>query len=321
MEVTVAFVIVNWNKREALAHCLDSIGHFLADVPHRIIVVDNGSTDGSPAMVASRFPGAVLLQNPDNLGFAKANNQALGFIREKRLAFDYIVFLNNDVVLVDRSLMSLLEFMQHRKTVAAAVPAVFLDGSALQTGIGGFELSVGSAFFYFSFLTRLLPAAGRGLFIHQPYFFKRQQACRLDWLSGVCLTVRREALEAAAGFPEDYFMYAEDLALCQDLRRRGDLIYFPRARVRHLKDDPAPGPGSALWLESVFRYYRKNRPRHGSSMALFLLETIFLLGFLVRVAGYQILELGDRPGSRSKKKELLSYAKWIIARLRRGLEK
>lgn len=312
--MTVALVVVNWNKREALADCLDSIRRFLAVVPHQIFVVDNGSSDGSQAMVESRFPGTVLLRNPDNLGFARANNRALSFIQEKRLAFDYLVFLNNDVVLVDRSLASLIEFMQKNETVAAAVPAVFLDGSSLQTGIGGFELSLGSAFLYFSFLTRLLPSACKGLFIHQPYFSKRKQSCRLDWLSGVCLVVRRGALEATAGFPEDFFMYAEDLALCRELRKQGDLLYYPRARIRHLKGNRANGRWNALWLESLFRYYRKNRPRLGSSLGLLLLKGTFFLGFLVRAAGYQILEFTGRPGSRLKKNELWFYAKSSLTR-------
>jgi hypothetical protein len=312
--VTAAFVVVNWNKREALAMCLGSIRGFLTAVPHQVFVVDNGSTDGSQAMVESRFPEAVLLRNPDNLGFAKANNQALGFIREKQLAFEYIIFLNNDVVLVDRSLASLIEFLQENETVAAAVPAVFLDGSLLQTGIGGFDLSLGSAFLYFSFLTRLLPSACKGLFIHQPYFWKRTLACRLDWLSGVCLVVRMSALEAVAGFPEDYFMYAEDLALSRGLRKRGDLLYYPRASIRHLKGNRADGRWDALWLESLFRYYLKNRPRLGPSFGLHLLKSTFFLGFLARAAGYQILEFAGRPGSRLKKKELWFYAKSSFTR-------
>ena len=317
----IALVIVNWNKREALANCLDSIRRFLAAVPHQIFVVDNGSSDGSPAMVESRFPGAVLLCNPDNLGFAKANNQALLFIREKQLAFDYFIFLNNDVVLVDRSLAFLIEFLQKNQTVAAAGPAVFEDGSSLQTGIGGFELTLGSAFLYFTFLTRLLPAACKGLFIHQPYFAKRKQSRRLDWLSGVCLVIRREALQATAGFPEDYFMYAEDLALCREGRRQGDLLYYPRASIRHLQDHRANGRWNALWLESLFRYYQKNRPRRGASLRLFLLKGTFFLGFLVRAAGYQILECTGRPGSRLRKNELWFYAGRVSGTGRPGLEK
>ncbi len=319
MEVTVGFVIVNWNKRQALAECLESVRRFLAAVPHRVIVVDNGSTDGSPAMLESRFPEAVLLRNPDNLGFAKANNQALGFIRENRLAFDYIVFLNNDAVLVDGSLASLFEFMRENEKAAAAVPAVFVDDSLLQTGVGGFELSVGSAFEYFSSLTLLLPSVAKGLFIHQPYFFRRQRACRLDWLSGVCLAVRRDALEAAGGFPEDYFMYAEDLALCRELRKRGDLFYCPQAHVRHLKDSPADAPGNVLWLESLFRYYRKDRRPPWSSLGLFLLKIVFFLGFLVRAARCQILELSGRPDSRLKKREIWSYAKYTLIHLVAGV--
>jgi N-acetylglucosaminyl-diphospho-decaprenol L-rhamnosyltransferase len=309
VEVRVALVVVNWNKREALADCLASIGRFLVDVPHQVFVVDNGSSDGSPAMVESRFPGAVLLSQPDNLGFAKANNRALCFIRERGFAFDYFVFLNNDAVLVDRSLASLIEFLQRNETVAAAVPAVYVDGSSFQTGVGGFDLTLGSAFLYFSFLTRLLPAACKGLFLHQPYFSKRKQPHRLDWLSGVCLVVRRGALEATSGFPEDYFMYAEDLALCRELRRQGDLIYYPRARVRHLQDSRANGRWNALWLESLFRYYRKNRSRLVATLGLSLLKGTFFLGFLVRAAGYQILEFTGRPDSRLKKDELWFYAR------------
>jgi GT2 family glycosyltransferase len=229
-KVKVIFIIVNWNRKELVSRCLASIKSYIA-YPHKVVVIDNASSDGSQEMIRADYPDVDLILNTTNLGFSQASNQGLNHCREKKILSDYIIFLNNDVVLRDSSLLGLLDYLDENSEVAAALPTVFLGDGSLQTGVGGYELSLATALAYFFFLSSLFPKYSKGFFISQHYFRKNGQIPMLDWVSGVCLVVRGDAMRKVPGFPEHFFMYAEDLALCRELRVLGQIIYFPHAQV------------------------------------------------------------------------------------------
>lgn len=315
---SACFIVVNWNKCEALKNCLSSIRSALSSTPHEIVVVDNASTDGSQEMVERSFPDVCLLRSGDNVGFARANNQALQYLKAAGLSPDYVVFINNDALLVDSSVEKIFELMDRRKDVAAAVPAVFLKDASLQTGVGGFDLSIASAFFYNFFLSDLFPAALKGLFFSQDYFFKKKKSFRLEWLSGVCLVARKSVLDETGGFPEEYFMYAEDLALCRKLREKGALVYFPEARILHLKDSRNRSCRDATWIDSLLRYYRLHQKKSFLAFKELMLKGIFFSGFASRAAGYSFLSLFGERKYASKRDELAYYAGYVLGRLFAG---
>jgi GT2 family glycosyltransferase len=318
MEVKVAFLIVNWNGRDDLEKCLESIASFMSAVRHTVVIADNASTDGSWEMVERKFPEVNLLRNPQNFGFAKANNSALKHLDKLLLRPDYVIFLNNDARLIDSSLAVLIRFLDQDMRITGAIPAVLLKDSSLQVGIGGFELSLTSAFCYSFFLARLFPQAFRGLFFDQNHFYRRNVCCRLDWLSGVCLVVRKAALDRTDGFPEVYFLYAEDLALCRRLRKNGSLVYFPRARVLHLKHSRQRSDWNTAWLDSLFQYYLGNEKRRPRLLKLILLKLIFLAGFLIRAGGYALMSPAAPEKFGPKRRELFHYAKHVLAVLAVG---
>jgi N-acetylglucosaminyl-diphospho-decaprenol L-rhamnosyltransferase len=312
---SVCFLIVNWNKRDALKNCLSSIQASLSKVPYEIIVVDNSSTDGSQGMVEQSFPDVRLLRNKENLGFARANNQALRYLKTTDFSADYVIFLNNDTLLVDHSIEKIIEFMETKRNVVASIPAVFLGNTSLQTGIGGFDLSIMSTLFYNFFFCEVFPRTCRGLFFKQSYFFKRKKCFSLDWLSGVCLIVRKSILDETEGFREEYFMYAEDLALCRELRRKGSLVYFPDSRILHLKNSRDKAHWNVAWIESLFRYYRQYQKGSLVAFKLFILKGLFLAGFLLRAAGYNVLSLCSREKYVLKRSELAYYARYVLGKL------
>ncbi len=311
---SACFVVVNWNKREALKNCLSSMQSAVPTTPHEIVVVDNASTDGSPEMVEKDFLGVNLLRNEENVGFARANNQALRHLKIAALSPDYVVFLNNDALLIDSSVEKIFELMDKQKDIAAAAPAVFLKDASFQTGVGGFDLSLASAFFYYFFLSELFPRTFRGLFLRQDYFFKKKKNLHLEWLSGVCLVVRKSVLDETGGFPEEYFMYAEDLALCRKLRKKGLLVYFPAARILHLKERGDKGRWNVGWIDSLFRYYRLHQKKTFLELKEFVLKGIFFSGFVLRAAGYGFLRLLGRRKYALKTDELAFYAGHILRR-------
>jgi GT2 family glycosyltransferase len=305
----LGFLIVNWNRASLLQRCLESLQRHLPQ-PFTILVVDNASSDGSAAMVRSRFPSVRLIENQENLGFGKANNIGIQYLRTQHQLPDILIFLNNDTVLQDGSLTTLIDTLESREEIIAAIPSVFEEEGKLQTGIAGYELSLATAFNYFFFLSILFPRAFRGFFLHQRYFRRRQQACAVEWISGVCLILKTAALQPDSGFPEDYFMYAEDLAFCRELRHLGKIIYFPGAQILHHRDTNQDSAPETMWLDSLFLYYRKQNQRPGLAWRLFLLKVIFLKGFALRFLGYSLFS-SLNPSLARRARHMKLYMKHI----------
>ncbi len=164
VDFKVIFLIVNWNGKEKIRRCLGSLKKYLCNLSYKIVVVDNNSTDGSRELIRSEFPEVILLVNKQNLGFARACNRGLEYIRDMQIAFVYLVFLNNDVELRDSSFLTLIQWMDKRKDVAACSPALLDEQGWPQPGSGGFALSIPSAFYHFFFLSSYFPRVFKGLF-------------------------------------------------------------------------------------------------------------------------------------------------------------
>lgn len=307
----IVFIIVNWNRKKLVSRCLASIASFITD-PHKIVVVDNASSDGSPEMIRADYPDVDLIRNPSNLGFGKASNQGLALCRENDIVSDYLIFLNNDVILKDDSLLRLIDYLDQNPGVQAALPTVFQSDGTFQTGIGGYELSLRTAFSYFFFLSGVFPKYFKGFYISQSYFRKKGLIPAVDWVSGACLVVRWEALRKTAGFPEDFFMYAEDMALCRKLRAAGKIIYYPQAQVYHLKQDADEQSRPELWLESIFRYYQMSSGVKENSWRLRSLKLIFLAGLGARFVGKSLLKRIDKGSRVQNTRSLKQYVLYIL---------
>ena len=304
------FIIVSWNRSALLRKCLLSLKQNLC-ISHHIVVVDNASSDGAPEMIAQNFPEVHLVKNQTNRGFGRAVNQGLREIRNLGMQSDYVVFLNNDTILPDNSLEALLRFLDSHEETAAAVPAVHLSEGGCQTGVGGSELTLKSAFNYFSGLSVLFPRRFRGLFLHQPFFIKKNLIPEIQWASGVCLITKRHLWEKITGFPEDSFMYAEDLSVCRQIRSLGKIVYFPSARIVHFSGEEKSEWAGTLWLDSLFNYYQKISPEP-KKLRLALLKCIFVLGFWGRMVFYRAGRLFLGRDVRTKFRDLRTYSGHIL---------
>ena len=134
--------IVTYNSAGHIGSCLESISAHLAEAFPIVLVLDNASTDGAPEMVRNSFPDALLIKNDRNLGFSKAVNQGLAHLEQNEISSDYILLLNNDAYFVDDSMAGMLAYMDTREDIQAAIPAVFGEEGRLQTGIGGYDLTI-----------------------------------------------------------------------------------------------------------------------------------------------------------------------------------
>lgn len=280
----IAVIVVSWNRKELLRRCLSSLhSHFLFS--RIVLVIDNASTDGTPDMIRNNFPDVYLFENDRNLGFSKAVNQGLAYLKLFRIRSDYVLLLNNDAYFVDDSFAGMLDYLDRKNNVLAALPAVFVKDKNLQTGVGGYDLSVITAFNYFFGLSMLFPTLFKGFFFNQDFFYRKKKVLELDWISGVCLVLKSALIGRIPRLPEEFFMYAEDTALCRKIRKFGKIVYYPKARVVHShgdykKDEESLDP--ALWLSSLFEYCRNKELPGVSVMKVFLLKLVFMGGFFLR---------------------------------------
>lgn len=229
----VSVIIVNYNVKYFLEVCLHSVQRALQGFSHEIIVVDNNSQDTSMAMVKELFPNVITIENKDNKGFSKANNQAVAIAKG-----DYILFLNPDTVLPEDFFQKTIDYME-------AHPEAGGIGPRLIDGKGVFAPDAKKSFPTLS--VALFKATGiNKLFPNSPYFNKyyavdvdEYETAKVESLSGCCMMMRSKAIQEAGGaFDEDYFMYFEDGDLCYRIRKAGySNIYFPETTVIHYKGE------------------------------------------------------------------------------------
>ncbi|HEX5414457.1 MAG TPA: glycosyltransferase family 2 protein [Chloroflexota bacterium] len=249
----LSVVVVSWNTRELLRSCLGSIEQTIHGLTYEVVVVDNGSTDGSGEMVEQEFPEAVLLRNNHNLGFARANNQAMRASRGR-----YILLLNSDATLQDRAAATLVQFLDANRAAGAVGGKLLNPDGTFQGSYADFPGLFGETLLLTGLSRWLLPST------YPSYPEARSRERRsVDWVSGACLAVRRRAIDAVGLLDEDYFMYSEEVDWCHRLKTAGwSIHYLPDARVIHRSGGTSrqvPKPKRAQLYRGKWLYFRKRR--------------------------------------------------------------
>jgi hypothetical protein len=229
----LSIIIINFNTKNLLKNCLDSIFGQTKDINFEVIVVDNGSTDFSQKMVKERFPQVLLVENQKNLGFAKANNQGA-----KLAKGDYLLFLNSDTLIVDNALYKLVKFAQKNKNLGLCAPTLLLEDGSFQKGAFGPEPTLWQL------------TLGR--------FLKTK---KIAWLSGAALLIKKDLFEKLGGFDENFFMYYEDVDLGKRVREAGyEISVCPEARVIHFLGQSIKKnrQRKLLYFQSQGHFYKKH---------------------------------------------------------------
>ena len=309
MNIIVSIIIVNWKVRELLRQCLSSLQtrSGLAAADMQIIVVDNHSEDGSVEMVAREFPDVTLIANPDNPGFGKANDQALPLCTGR-----YVLLLNPDTLVLEGAIARMVERMDARTDVAAmGCRLVNADGS-LQRWTGGAFPRVLNVARHYLFLDVLVP---RGLRPPPLYLdHDTQDEIDVDWVSGACMILRR-AMLAGRLFDPAFFMYGEDMELCQRLKLAGHrVVYSPAATIVHYQGASMKQQRGDVLLSSLKgprQFYRQIR----GERALWCVDALTVMGFGLRCVLYSVagwLRPARGFAGKSASSKDLMYRAWRI---------
>jgi GT2 family glycosyltransferase len=263
-ERRVSVLIVSHNCVGPLVTCLSSLEAERDTLPIEVIVVDNASDDGTVQAVAERFDWVQLIANRENTGFAHASNQAIDLA-----ANEYLLVLNPDTVLPLGSISAAVhELERHPDVGMLTCKLVRPDGSFDHACKRGFP-SVGSAFYYFVGLTRLLPRSPR-FAQYTAGHLDRDTTALVDAISGAFMLVRRTAADEVGAMDERYWLYAEDLDWCHRFWEKGwKILYWPDVEVTHIKGASAGDHRSwklnLAFHRSIWLFYAKHHAdRHST---------------------------------------------------------
>ena len=251
---TLSIVILSWNTLDLLEACLGSIYGKSRDLDYEVVVVDNGSEDGSPDMVAAKFQKAVLIRNKKNEGYARGNN--MGILRSRG---DMVLLLNSDTEVQDNALEDMVAFLENNPEYGACGAQLLNPDGSIQRACMRFpDLMV--TLFFDTFLERLFPKNRfvRRYFMHD---FDHASSIDVDQPPGACFMFRGEVEERVGLLDEDLFLFYNDVDYCKRTREAGYKIRFlAEARVLHHGGASTSkyGDFSLEWHRNRVRYYRKH---------------------------------------------------------------
>ena len=288
--VDMSIVLVCWNNKAYLDPCLKSLYEGGLKSSFDVIVVDNGSTDGSQQMLAEKYPQVKLIQNAGNMGLGKASNQGIEATNGR-----HVLLLNNDTLVNGPALDVLVEYLDAHPEAGATAGTLLNPDGSFQSGFAPFSTLLEE----FLIVTHI----GELLWAGYPSHGDANEIKETGWMSSACLLVRRAALDKIGLLDENYFIYGDEADLQFRLNKAGwKVVFLPNSSIIHFG-----GRSMDRWKrrKMVYRgkmmFYKKNY----GFFSTFLLRTLFfvmsLLKLLVWCVGFIVPSKNDQA-----KKELRS---------------
>ena len=291
----LSIVIVNYNVAHFLEQALHSVYKALQNVDAEVFVVDNNSVDHSLAMLAEKFPQVRVIANKENVGFARANNQA---IRES--TGEYVLLLNPDTLVEEDTFEKCIAFMDATPDAGGlGVKMVNGQGEFLPESKRGIPFPA-VAFYKLFGLSKLFPNSKKFGSYHLTYL-DNDEIHSVEVLSGAFMMLRKSVLDQIGLLDEDYFMYGEDIDLSYRILKGGyKNYYFPKTRIIHYKGESTK-KGSLNYVYVFYKamqiFAKKHFSNHNAKLFNFLINcAIWLrasLAALKRIANQMLLPFLD----------------------------
>lgn len=291
----LAIIIVNWNTCRMLRDCLASVFNNLGELAAEVVVVDNGSRDGSAEMVQRDFPAVCLIRNAQNAGFAAANNQGL-----RRVGASYVLLLNSDTIVYGDVLLKSVQFMDDHDDVGAMGCRVLNADGSMQPTCSRFP----------SVLNLLLLTTGLSR-LPWPAFFDRYQMRRwqrrderdVEVISGCYLLVRNAAVCDVGLLDEQFFFFGEETDWCRRIAKAGwRLTFAPVGEITHFGGGSTTNLNAKrdMMLSSATVLLHLKHLGRASAAAVW---TIILAFHISRAAYWALRSLTDRDLDSAKRRD------------------
>lgn len=285
-----SIIIVTYNSEKFIGACLESIFRETKEPDFEIIVIDNDSRDQTIPII-KKFPRVLLIENKQNIGFAKANNLGL-----KKATGDYVLFLNPDTEVKNQAIDRLVRRLEQNPNVAMATGALFYPDGLRQPNIKRHP-TIASQLLIALKLTRLpWPLATLQKYLAKD--FNYTAASEVEQIMGACMLGRRQQLKSVGGFDEDYFIWFEDIELCLTYDKRGwPIIYYPEAVFIHHESTSFKTNSPLLNQRRFLKSLRTFAKKHWFPTGYFLILLATPLAIMITAIG---LMLGARPKTQSE---------------------
>ena len=305
----VSIIIVSWNVKDYLKTCLESIQATLNRNNFEIFVVDNDSKDETVKFVKENFPQINLISNRNNVGFAKANNQAI-----TKSHGEYVLLLNPDTVVLTDAIKRMYDFMESNAEYGAVGPKIFTDDRASVSFCAARKFpSIRTIFFSLTTLNRLSKCFSSSAM----EWWDHKDSREVDSLSGACMMVRKKAIDEIGLFDENFFMYAEDIDWCYRIKKGGwKIFYLIEAAIIHYGERSAVKKFTETEnMVENFKAYFKYFKKHYGFVYAFCYR--LMLGFVM--TGWNVfwaIKLLSSVESKEKIRQILArnnkFIKWAL---------
>ena len=275
----LSICILTLNSRDFLQKCLNSIKQYPPKGEYEILVADNGSDDGTTAMLKEEFPEVQVLLNKENQGFTKPNNQMLHLAKG-----DFLLLLNPDTLLTEDCFNPQLDFLKDHPEVGVSIPKVLNGDGSFQKQSRRGEAKPVEVIGYFLKLGKIFPNS-KALNGYLLSWLPEDEISEVKAVSGSCMFIRRETWEQVGDFDEQFFAYQEDSDYCKRAREKGwKVMYVPISRIIHYGGEGGskaqPVNSIIQWHLSYYRYYRK----HFAKDHFFLFNWAYYLLMVAKLA-------------------------------------
>ncbi len=304
----LSLVIVTWNGKRYAIECLESLARLKLNFPLEVIVVDNASTDGTPAAIRGQFPGVRLIENSGNLGFAKANNIGIA-----ASTGDFVALVNSDVVVPAGCLETMVGYLQENPTVGLLGPKMLSPAGGIGPSVMGLP-TVWNTLCCALGLHSLFPKSEIfGGFLRPDFDYTR--TADVEVITGWFWMTPRAALDQVGGLDERFFMYGEDVDWSHRYLKGGwRVVYLAEAAALHYGAASSAQAPTRFYIEmrrANLQYFRKHHGRvrtWGYILALWVHE-------LARVGGYGLMYCFNRlkrAEAAFKVDRSVSCIKWLM---------
>lgn len=286
----LTIIIVAWNVRHYVEQCLDSVFKGTNGITFEVIYVDNGSTDGTVEWVKNKYPEVIIIQNSQNLGFIKSNNQAIRIARGR-----YVLLLNSDTIVLDNAVAKAVKFADSNPSAAVIGCKVLNPDKSLQRSCF-MHVSLLNLFLAATYLYKLFPKS-RFFGRERMTWWNFEKSRQVDVVVGCFSLVRKTAIEQVGLMDEYFFVYGDDIDWCYRFKQSGwHVMYTPDPQIIHYGGQTTKVLSNPFTLQlygAQLQYFSKWHPKQ-----LFVARILTFLYFSFRVPVMISLALFSRSNRR-----------------------